>query len=120
MNFAQVRVGNVCINLRRIDGSVTEELLDGADIRAVTQKIGREDVAEGVRRNNVRNASSCDIRFQVSLHIARDNAVQFIRSTIYEQCLFHIVSRFEVFTHGLLRGRGEEYDANFLALAAYG
>ena len=120
MNFAEVRVGDVRVYLRCIDRSVSEELLDGANVRAVTQKIGREEVTEGVRRDDICDASSCDIRFQVSLHIARDDAMQFVRSAIYEQRFFHIVSRFEVFAHGLLRDRGEEYDTHLLALPAHG
>ena len=37
MDFAQVRVGDVRVNLRRVDRSMTEKLLDGTDISPVTE-----------------------------------------------------------------------------------
>ncbi len=61
MNFAEVRVGDVRINLRRVDGGVTEELLDGADVGAIGEKVGGEGVAERVRRDDVRDARARDI-----------------------------------------------------------
>lgn len=35
MDVAEVAVGDVRINLRRVDGGVAEELLDRADVSAV-------------------------------------------------------------------------------------
>ncbi len=35
MNFAQMRVGDVGVDLRRVDGGMTQELLDAADIGPV-------------------------------------------------------------------------------------
>ena len=35
MNLLKMTIGDVCINLRRVDGGVAEELLDGAYIGAV-------------------------------------------------------------------------------------
>ena len=51
-----MRVGDVRINLSGVDGGVAEELLDGADISAVREKVGGEDVAKHVRRDLLRNA----------------------------------------------------------------
>ncbi len=103
MNVAQVRVGDVRINLRRVDGGVAEELLDAPDIGAVREQVGREGVAERVRRYDVRDAGARDVRLQVSLDVAGNDAVQSARPAVDEERLLHIVSRFEVVAHGLFR-----------------
>jgi hypothetical protein len=61
MDFAQVRVGDVGVDLGRVDGGVAEELLDGADVGAVAEEVGREGVAERVRRDGARDARARDI-----------------------------------------------------------
>ncbi len=35
VDVAEVRVGDVCVDLRRVDRGVTEELLDRADVGAI-------------------------------------------------------------------------------------
>ena len=57
MHVAQVGVGDVRINLRCVNRSVAEELLDGAKVSPVVEKVGREDVAEYVRSDFLGNAS---------------------------------------------------------------
>ena len=75
VDVAEVTVGDVCINLRRVDRGVTEELLDRTNVGAVTQEVGRECVTKRVRSNDARDAGARHISFQMPLHIARDDAV---------------------------------------------
>ena len=42
MHFPKMRVSDVRINLRRVDGSVTKKLLNTADIGTVAEKVGRK------------------------------------------------------------------------------
>jgi len=63
VDFAEVRVGDVCVNLCRVDGGVAEELLDTADVGAIAKQVGSEGVAERVGRDDVRDARACDVCF---------------------------------------------------------
>lgn len=75
MNFAQVRVGDVGVDLSCVDGSVAEKLLHRADISAIAEQVGGEGVAKRVRSNDTRNAGARDIRLQMPLNIARNDAM---------------------------------------------
>ena len=61
MNLLQMAVGNVRVDLGRIDGRVAEKLLHGADVSAISEEICGENVTEGVRRDDIRDASARDI-----------------------------------------------------------
>lgn len=78
MDLAEVGVGDMGVDLRRVDGGVAEELLHGADVGAIREEISREDVAERVRGDDVRDARTRDIGLQVSLDVARRDAMQFV------------------------------------------
>lgn len=49
MDFFQVEVGDVGVDLGGGDVGVAEHGLDGADVGAVHEEVGSETVAEGVR-----------------------------------------------------------------------
>lgn len=51
----------MCVNLGRVDRSVTEELLDRANISAISKEIRSKDVTEGVGRDDVCDTRPCDI-----------------------------------------------------------
>ena len=56
VNFAEMGVGDVGVNLGGGDVGVAEERLDGAKIGAVHEEVGGEAVAEGVG-SDVRGAT---------------------------------------------------------------
>ncbi len=119
MDLAQMGVGDVRIDLGRVDGGMAEKLLDGANVGAVREQVGGEGVAKRVRRDDARDAGARDVRLQVPLDIAWNDAVQFIRPAIDKQCLLHIISRFQVFAHRILGRKGNENDADLVTLAAH-
>lgn len=94
MNLAEVRVGNMRINLGSIDGSVTEELLDGTDVSAIVEKVCSEDVAKDVRRDFFRDAgffcTGLDESFDGARREARGN--RFTARNIYEKCFRHVLA----------------------------
>ena len=49
MNFFEVRVGNVGIDLGGADIGVAEHSLDGANIGAIHEKISRKAVTQSMR-----------------------------------------------------------------------
>ena len=51
VDFAELFVSNVRVNLRGGDGGVTEEGLDGAQVGAVGKQIGGETMADDMRRH---------------------------------------------------------------------
>src|SRR3989344_1761386 len=55
----------------------------------------------------------------MSLYVARDDAMQFVRPTVDEERLFHVLACFQVLAHRLFRSRGDEDDAHLLALTAH-
>ncbi len=63
MNVAEVRVGDMCVDLRRVDGGVAEELLDRANVGTVTQEVGGKGVPKRVRRDNACDAGEGDVCF---------------------------------------------------------
>lgn len=68
MDFAEVGVGDVGIDLGGGDVGVAEHGLDGADVGAVHEEVGGEAVAESVGRNMLRDAGF----FGVELNYALD------------------------------------------------
>ena len=56
VNILQLLLDQLGVNLRGADVRVAQHFLDGAEIRPVFQKMRRERVAQGVRRNRLLNA----------------------------------------------------------------
>lgn len=61
MHLAQVRIGDVGVDLGRINRGVAKELLHAADISAVAEKVGGERVAQRVRRHSISNTRLRDV-----------------------------------------------------------
>ena len=57
MDLAELLIGNVGINLRRRDRGMAEQSLNRTDISPVSQKIGRERMAQGMRADMFSNDS---------------------------------------------------------------
>ena len=74
VNFFQVFVGDVGIDLSGGDGSVTQHGLHAADIRSVYQKIGGEAVAQGMGVNLFDNAGFGSVVLDEPLDTARGEA----------------------------------------------
>ena len=56
MHLPQLRVGDVGVDLGRGDRGVAEHLLDGPDVGAVPEQLGREAVAQRMRRHVLHQA----------------------------------------------------------------
>ena len=67
VDFVQMLVGNVGIDLGSGDVGVAKERLHRAQVGAVFQKVGRKRVADDVRRDFARNASERGIFFDRAL-----------------------------------------------------
>ena len=95
MDLAQVRVGDVCVDLGRADRSVTEELLDRTDVGAIVQKVGGEDMPQNVRGHFLRNACFCRVAFDDPLDRARSETCRniFADRHIHKKRFTHILAR---------------------------
>ena len=59
VNVAEARGVDVRVDLGRADVGMSEELLDGANIRSVRQHVRSEAMPEDVRRDAIRGDSDC-------------------------------------------------------------
>jgi hypothetical protein len=119
MDFTEMRVRNVRINLRRVDGSMAEESLNAAQVGAIRKQIGRENVAKGMGRHFRCDAGLSGVRLDMALHVARRDAVKLRRSPVDEEGFFHVLAGLQILRDRGFGGRGEEDDAHLLALAAH-
>ena len=119
MHLTEVRVGDVCINLRRVNRGVAEELLDRANVGTIREQVGGEGMSKSMRRDAARDTGTRHILFQMSLNIARSDAVQLVWSAVDEERFLHIFSRLQIFAHRLLGGGGDEDDAHLLTLTSH-
>lgn len=67
MDFAEVGIGNVSVDLGRADIRVPKQRLDRADVGAVDKKVGRERVAQGMRGNMFGDAGEFGVFFDDAL-----------------------------------------------------
>ena len=74
MDFTEVGVGNVGVDLGGADVRVTEEGLDGAKVGAINKKVGGERVAQGVRGNMFGDAGEARVFFNDALNRAGSKA----------------------------------------------
>jgi len=68
VNVAQTLVSHVGVDLRGHDTAVPQKFLDGAQIRALRQKIGGHGVAQSVRRGKQRHIGANRAVFHHSLN----------------------------------------------------
>ena len=76
-------------------------------------------MTERVGRDDARDASEGDVALQVALHVAGDNPMELVRSSVDKECLLHILTRRQVIAHRLLSSTREEDDSHLLSLAAH-
>lgn len=63
VDFSQVFVGEMSVDLRGADVGVAEHHLDRADVGAVLEKVGGKTMAQTVRRNSLGNAGFDRVMF---------------------------------------------------------
>ena len=68
VDVAQVLVGDVGVNLSRVDIRMAEHGLHRADVGAVAEEVGREHVTHHVRRNFLGNSGFDGERLHHSLY----------------------------------------------------
>ena len=66
VNIAEMFICYVSVNLSGGNVRMTEHCLDGADVGAVTEKVGGKAVAQSVGRNLVSDASDSRVAFDYS------------------------------------------------------
>ena len=74
MNLAKVRVSDVGIYLSGADVGVAEHSLNGTEIGAVHEKVGRKRMAQGVGRNMLGDAGFFGIVLDDAFNTARSKA----------------------------------------------
>ena len=77
VDFSQVFVGEMSVDLRGADVGVAEHHLDRADVGAVLQKIGGERVAQLVRADLFYHSGRDRVFFYHPLHRAGSEARRF-------------------------------------------
>ncbi len=84
----------VRIDLGSIDGSVAEELLDGAYVGAVVEEVRGEDVSEDMRRDLFRDAGLSGAGLDEALDGTRREARRdcFPARNIYEKRFRHVLA----------------------------
>lgn len=67
MDFFEVGVGDVGVDLGGANVGMAEHGLDGADVGAIHEKVGCERVTESVRGNMLRDAGEASVFFDDAL-----------------------------------------------------
>lgn len=120
MDVAEVLVGDVGVDLRRLNICVPEERLDRAEVGAVLEEVGREGVTYDVRRDLLRDTSLNSVVLYEEFDRARGESPGLLlpAPVVYEERFFHIFSRLEVVRDRLLRRRRKKDDADFFTLTS--
>jgi len=120
VNLAELLVRHVRIYLCRLNIGVSEHCLYTAQIRTVSQKIGRERVPDDMRGDFARNTRLDCVVFYNPFDTPRRQAhlvgVLGTRTELDEERIIHVRARFEIRLYGITRGRGHKYNTDFLSL----
>lgn len=126
MYLAEVGVGDVGIDLGGGDVGVAEHGLDGAKVGTIHEEIGGEAVAEGVRRDVLRDAGLAGVFLDDALDGARSEAAE-ITGGVELALVFAVVEEeggegigagVEIILDAFGGGLGDKDGAVFLAFAA--
>lgn len=71
MNFTEMGVGDVGVNLSGADVGMSKKSLDGSKIGAVHEKVGCERVTKGMRSNMLGNTCGASVFFDNTLDRTR-------------------------------------------------
>lgn len=127
VDFVQMFVGDVGIDLRRGNVGVAKECLHTTQVGAVFQKISREGVADDVRGHFAGNTSEGGIFFNQTLDRAwskpparrRFFFTPQVATHLYKQRIIYIAAFVQVFLYTALGSRGEKYHTHLLAFASH-
>ena len=130
MDFFQVLIGHVGIDLRRRDRGMAEHGLDTPDVGAVDEEISGKAVAERMRMDIFDDAGFGGVVLDEPLDAARSETeclafgIPLVDEALLgerdEQRGIGIGPAIEVAGEGAFGGRGDEDDAELAAFAAYG
>lgn len=130
VDFFQVLIGHVGIDLRRRDRGMAEHGLDAPDVGAVDEEISGKAVAERMRMDVFDDAGFGGVVLDEPLDAARSETeclafgIPLVDEALLGECDeqrgIGIGPAIEVAGEGAFGGRGDEDDAELAAFAAYG